>query len=346
MLALAYRGPHRLELEERPLPEPGAGELVVRVDACSICGTDLRIAEGSHHAYGAAEGRVPGHELAGTVVARGSGAGPQVGTRVFVAPNFGCGVCRECRRGDVNLCQAPRALGITEDGGFAEAVRLPQPLVEQGNVIPLTGDPEAATMALAEPLASVVRGSRACRIQSGEAVLIFGAGAIGLLHLALARLAGAGAVVVGEPNPVRHPRAVTAGAASVHGADPEALRHALDAVGATRGADVVIVAAPAASAMAAAVELAAPAARINLFAGLARAASTVALDLNRIHYRELVVTGTSANTNRDCREALELIHAGRVQPAALIDARFPLARALDAFALAGSGRALKVVIEP
>lgn len=330
MQALAYRGAARLALERRPVPEAGAGEVVVHVDAAAICGTDLRIAAGVHRAYTAAEGRVPGHELAATVAEVGDGVERLVrGDRVFVAPNYGCGRCRACLRGDVNLCESPRALGITDDGAFEEYVLLPRPLVEQGNVMRFDNGRDPAAVALAEPLACVLRGSRACRIGEGNLVLIFGAGPIGLLHLALARLAGA-TVVVRDPSEARLAAAVERGAGTEL----------------PRAPDVVIVAAPSPAAQREALELAAPGGRVNFFAGLPRDASRVELDTNLVHYKELVVTGTTANTNADCRDALELVLDGRVDTASLIDARFDLAAAQDAFELAASGRALKVVIEP
>jgi len=336
MRALAYRGPHALELEERPQPHAGEGEVVVRVDACSICGTDLRIAAGTHRAYAEPSGRIPGHEIAATVVERGGAVAVDEGARVFVAPNYGCGRCRACLRGDVNLCETPRAVGITEDGGFAEYVLLPRELVEQGNLLPVRNGADPAAVALAEPLACALRGSRACRIGAGDVVIVFGAGPIGLFHVALARLAGAAEVLVAEPNAERRARALAFGATGA-AADASELHGA---------ADAVVVAAPVAAAQRQALELAGPGGRVNFFAGLPRDRSRVELDTNLVHYKELVVTGTTASTNAECRDALELILDGRVDAASLIDARFDLDAAAEAFDLAGSGRALKVVIEP
>ncbi|MGD0984426.1 MAG: alcohol dehydrogenase catalytic domain-containing protein [Acidimicrobiales bacterium] len=346
MRALAYRGPDSLVLEERPCPRPREGEVLVHVDACSICGTDLRIAAGSHRSYADRSGRVPGHEIAGTVAETGGGVETSVGESVFVAPNYGCGQCRACLRGQVNLCDEPRAVGITEDGGFAEYVLLRRDLVDQGNLLGIGGGADPAAVALAEPLACALRGSRACRIGEGDVVLVYGAGPIGLFHVALARLAGASAVVVCEPNLDRRRRALAWGATSVNDTGFEELRAALGAAGAARGADAVVVAAPVATAQVQALELAAPQGRVNFFAGLARDRSRVGLDSNLIHYKELLVTGTTASTNDECRAALDLIVGGQVDVGSLIDARFDLASARDAFALAGSGRALKVVIEP
>ena len=346
MKALVYRGPGSLLLEERTRPHPGEGEALLKVDASSICGTDLRITAGSHRAYAGNSGRIPGHEIAGTVVETGDGAAASVGESVFVAPNYGCGHCRECHRGQVNLCAEPRAVGITEDGGFAEYVLLRRDLVDQGNLLRFGDGTDPAAVALAEPLACALRGSRACRIGDEDVVVVYGAGPIGLFHVALARLAGASTVVVCEPNVDRRQRALAWGATSVHDANLEELQAALEDAGATRGADAVVVAAPVAAAQGQALELAGPGGRVNFFAGLPRDRSRIELDSNLTHYKELVVTGTTASTNDECRAALHLIVGGLVDVSSLIDARFDLASAGDAFALAGSGRALKVVIEP
>jgi L-iditol 2-dehydrogenase len=263
-----------------------------------------------------------------------------------VAPNYGCGRCRACHRGQVNLCDEPRAVGITEDGGFAEYLLLPRDLVEQGNLFRFSDGADPAAVALAEPLACALRGSRACRIGDGDVVVVFGAGPVGLFHVALARLAGARAVVVCEPNVDRRELAVEWGATSVHDAGLDDLRAALQDAGATRGADAVVVATPVPIAQSQALELAGPQGRVNFFAGLPRGRSNVELDSNLIHYKELVVTGTTASTNDECRAALDLIVDGQVDVSSLVDARFGLASAQAAFELAASGRALKVVIEP
>ena len=339
MRALVYHGPGDMRVEGRPDREPGAGEALLRVEACGICGTDLRIAAGVHRAYPAGTVRVPGHEIAGRLEAVGDGTDLPVGGAAFVAPNVGCGHCRECRAGRVNLCHTPRALGITEDGGFAEFVLLDRSFVAQGNVLVVEDRTDMAALALIEPLACALRGSKACRIVEGDVVVIVGAGPVGLMHLQLARLRNPSTVIVSEPSGRRRAEAERFGAdVAVEPAD------LAEAVG--DGADVIVTAAPAPAAQQQALELAAPGARINFFGGLPRDASRVELDTNLIHYRELVVTGTTANTTEDCREALELVTSGRVDTASLVGDREPLDAARDAFATAQAGERLKVVIEP
>lgn len=346
MQALAYYGPGDLRVEERPDPEPGPGEAILRVDACGICGTDLRIAKGAHRAYADAVGRVPGHEIAGEVVALGRGTrGVAEHDRVFVAPNVGCGRCDACLAGRVNLCRTPSAFGITMDGAFAQYMRVPAPAIEQGNLLSVPSDRDPAQVTLAEPLAAVLRGQRACAVTGDDVVLVCGAGPIGLLHVLAARAAGA-RVLVSEPAGRRREQASSFGAdLAIDPLDAD-LREAVFEATEGRGADVVITATPVAAVVEQSLELAAIGGRVNFFGGLSAGASTVRIDANLVHYRELVVTGTTANDLRDCREALELVLSGAVDTAALVSERFGLDAAHDAFAAAAGGEALKIVIEP
>jgi L-iditol 2-dehydrogenase len=344
MQALVYHGPNDLRVEDRPSPEPGHGEAVLRVSACGICGTDLRIAAGGHRAYPPGTVRIPGHEVAGTILGVGDGIDLKEGQPAFVAPNVGCGRCAQCRAGRVNLCVRPEAVGISMDGGLADQLLLPASLVSQGNVLPVPETADLRAVALAEPLACVLRGSEACDIRAGDLVVIVGAGPVGLMHLLVARLADPSVVIVSQRSEERRSLALEYGADEAVGPDDLAAT-VMDASGG-RGADVVIVAAPAAEAQRQVLEIAAPAGRINFFGGLLRGRSMVELDTNLIHYKELVVTGTTASTTEDCRRALELVLGGSIDTAALISRSYRLADADEALAAAGSGEASKVVIEP
>jgi L-iditol 2-dehydrogenase len=344
MQALVYHGPNDLRVEARPSPEPGHGEAVLRVSACGICGTDLRIAAGAHRAYPPGTVRIPGHEVAGTILTGGDGIDLEEGQSAFIAPNFGCGRCAQCRAGRVNLCVWPEAIGISMDGGLADQLLLPANLVAQGNVLPVPETADLRTVALAEPLACVLRGSEACHIRVGDLVVIVGAGPVGLMHLLVAKLAEPSAVIVSQRSEERRRLALEYGADEAVG--PDDLAETVMDVSEGRGADVVIVAAPAAAAQRQALEIAAPGARINFFGGLPRDRSIVELDTNSIHYKELVVTGTTANTTEDCRRALELVLGGSIDTAALISRSYDLAEADEGLAAAGSGEALKVVVEP
>ncbi|MGD0580301.1 MAG: alcohol dehydrogenase catalytic domain-containing protein, partial [Bryobacteraceae bacterium] len=213
MIAVVYHGPENLRVEQRPTPSAGAGEMVLRVDYASICATDLRILQGAHRKFGPGTVRVPGHEVAGTIAELGSGVGRgyRAGQRVFVAPNVGCGRCRQCKRGQNNLCASYDALGITLDGAFAEFMRVPAAFIEQGNVIPFDQALDGAAVALAEPFACVLHGQQRLRIGSDDVVLILGAGPIGVMHVLAARAAGAKKILVSEQSPERLRTAAAAG---------------------------------------------------------------------------------------------------------------------------------------
>jgi len=347
MLAAVYRGPEDVRLEEVPVPIIGADEVLLKVANAGICGTDLRIWHGAHRMFPPGTVRIPGHELVGDIVELGANVkGLEPGERVFVAPNMGCGHCRQCVSGNNNRCARYEAIGVTIDGAFAEYVRIPAAAILQGNLIPLAAqaDPTAAT--LIEPFACVLRGQDAVAVRPGEVVLVVGAGPIGIMHVMLARLRGAGRVIVSDLLPDRLRWAIRTGADRTVSPLQEELAAVIAEESGGEGADVIIVAAPAAGAQEEALKLSAIGGRINLFGGLPREQSTIRFDSNLVHYKELVVTGTTACSTADCWRAAALVNSGRVDLSHLVSARFPLSEALQALAAAEDRKSLKVVIEP
>ncbi len=347
MLAAVYHGPNDLRVETVPTPTAGPGELVLRIESASICGTDLRILHGHHRMYPEGTVRIPGHEVVGRVAEIGAAvSGLTVGQRVFVAPNMGCGHCPECVSGANNLCEHYDAIGITLDGSFAEYMRVPAQAIRQGNVMSVADGVDPAVAALVEPFACVLRGQNALRIQPGEVVLVIGAGPIGIMHTKLARARGAGRVIVSEMVPDRAAQAGRMGAHRVVNPATENLKEVLAAESGGRGADVVIVAAPVHAAQETAVDVAAIGGRINLFGGLPKDRPHIQLDSNRVHYKELIVTGTTACSTADCRQAADLVNAGVVDLSDLVSQRFALREAVAAFAAAEDRKSLKIVLEP
>lgn len=325
MRAAVYHGPNDLRVEERPLPEIARDEALLRVLACGICGTDHRIVSGGHRYFLPGVARVPGHEIVGEIVAAGDAVAASLPKGlVFIAPNIGCGHCRQCLSGNNNLCAEFQALGITMDGGFAEYVRIPAAAIAQGNVIPLGAgiDPETAT--LIEPLACVIRGQEPLDIARGDTALIVGGGPIGILHLMLARLKGAERIILADRWPERLAMARRMGADSVVNAREQDVGAIVAQETGGRGADVVIVAAPSPEAMTMALDQAALRGRIAWFAGLPKDCGTLAIDANTVHYRELRVTGTTACSTSDCRAAAEFVRSGRLDFAPFISRRMTL----------------------
>ena len=347
MKAVMYYGPQDIRVEGVPKPQPGDRELVIKIHSASVCGTDLRIFHGQHRMYSEGTRRIPGHEVAGTISKFGkSVSGFTVGQKVFVAPNMGCGHCEQCISGNNNLCKDYDALGVTIDGGFAEYMLVPEPAISQGNVIPINEDVDPAVAALLEPFACVLRGQNAVHMVPGEVVLIIGAGPIGVMHTKLAKARGAGMVIVSEPIAFRAEQAKKAGAAYTINPMEQDLQIELMKLTENHGADIIITAAPVHAAQESALDLAAIGGRINFFGGLPKDKPTIRFDSNLVHYKELMITGTTACSTADCWQATRMVNRGLVDLSDLISQRFPIDQARQAFEAAENRTSLKIVIEP
>jgi L-iditol 2-dehydrogenase len=346
MSAATYTQGGTFAVREVPIPEPGAGEVVVRVTAAAICATDLKIIRNGHRKLAAGQRIVLGHEFCGTIAATGAGVeGLAEGLRVGVAPNAGCGVCPACTRGAANYCQAYTAFGINRDGSHAAFVRVPAAFVRQGSVVPLTdavGDRDAA---LIEPISCVVNSIRACRIEPGDTLVLYGTGPMGRLHILLARLSGAGKIIVIDPNESRLPgaRALGADVTATPGTDNGRATVLRETNG--RGADVAVVACPMPDVPRDALTVLAPFGRLVLFAGLAQGVVPLPLDTNAIHYRNLVVTGTTGGNVDDYRRALALVTARRLDPGVIVAAEFTLDELEAAYRTALGGVDGKIVLK-
>ncbi len=347
MLAAVYHGPEDLRVEEVPVPAIGADDVLLRVLRANICGTDLRILHGGHRMYPAGTVRIPGHEVVGEVVAAGERVrGYRVGQRLFVAPNMGQGDSRETISGNNNLDPNFEAIGITMDGAFAQYMRVPAAAIRQGNLMPVAEGVDPAVAALTEPLACVWRGQQKVNVSAGDVVLVMGAGPIGVLHVMLARLRGATQIIVSEPAAGRRMQALALGADQVVDPLNEDLTAVVRAGSNGRGADVIITAAPVKALQEQALDLAAMGGRINFFGGLSKSDSVIQFNSNTVHYKELIVTGTTACSTYDCLRAAEIVNSGRLDLSPLITASFPLTSANTAFAAAADGKNLRVTLIP
>lgn len=347
MLAAVYHGPNDLRVEQVPQPEIGSGEILLRVIAATICGTDIRILKGEHRHYPAGTVRIPGHEVVGDIVEIGDGVqGYGIGQRVFVAPNMGHAFDRNTIAGNNNLDPGFEAIGINLDGAFAEYIRIPARAISQGNLMLLADDIVPAAAALVEPLACVLRGQNAVNVHHGDIVLVMGAGPIGIMHMMLAKLRGAARVILSQTSPRRREIALELGAEQVVDPMRDDLEDVIKQASNGRGADVIVVAAPSKAAQESALSLAAIGGRINFFGGLPKNDPYIRLDANIVHYRELVVTGTTACSTYDCLRALDIVNAGQLDLSPLVTSWFSLKDALAAFQAAGDGMNLRVALEP
>jgi L-iditol 2-dehydrogenase len=347
MQAAVYHGPNDLRIEGRARPVIGPDEALLKVVSAGICGTDLRILHGAHRLYSEGTVRIPGHEVVGDIVEVGVDVkGVEVGQLVFVAPNMGCGQCRQCVSGNNNRCANYSAIGITMDGAFAEFMRIPAAAIRLGNLIALDRSTDPAAAALIEPFACVLRGQNAVNVHLGDVALIIGAGPIGVMHTMLAKLRGATKVIVSEFMDTRLQQALEVGADVAVNPNKDDLGAVVMEETGGEGADVVIVAAPAHAAQENALQLAAIGGRINFFGGLPKDRPSINFDSNLGHYKELYVTGTTACSTGDCRQAAAIVNSGRVDLTPIVSGRFPLRDAVQAFAQAEDRTSLKIVIEP
>ncbi|MCL4247729.1 MAG: alcohol dehydrogenase catalytic domain-containing protein [Anaerolineae bacterium] len=348
MKALVYHGPNDLRLQDHPDPQISDEDVLLKVVSAGICGTDLRIYHGGHRKYPAGTIRIPGHEVVGDVVALGSSVrGISVGQRFVVAPNWGCGHCRQCITGNNNRCANYGALGITEDGAFAEYMRVPAPAIAQGDLIPLSPDVDPAAAAMIEPFACVLRGQEALGgIRPEDLVVVMGAGPIGILHIMFARLQGARRVIVSEMLGARLDQAAEAGADRVVNLERESLAEVVMEESGGQGADAIIVAAPSHKGQEDAIQISAIGGRINFFGGLPKDRPTTVLDSNAIHYKEILVTGTTACSTADCWKAAQIVASGRLDLSQVISEQFPMSQAIEAFDKAEDRSSLKIVLNP
>lgn len=323
MQAAVLVAPRRFEVREVPVPALGADDVLIRIDRCGICGTDIHIFNG-HYAADKLP-LVPGHEFAGTVHRLGERVnGLQVGQRVVADINIGCGHCFFCRRNEVLNCREVSQVGIHRDGGFAEYVAMPARLV-----IPAPEDAAPQLLALVEPVACVVRAARKADVRFGQSVVVLGAGPIGNLHIQMMRLVGAAPIIAVEPSPERAELALKAGADAIV-TDPAAIEGAVRAMTSGRGADIVIESVGLPALYAKAFELIRPGGHVAAF-GIASPQDSVPLPLLDTVLKENSVKGSVAGMGEDMHDALTLLLHGRFRTEAFTAASYPLTSIQEAF---------------
>jgi L-iditol 2-dehydrogenase len=334
-----------LRLEELPIPEAPAGSIRVRVRACAICGTDIRIYRKGD--YRARYPVVPGHEIAGIVDAVAPGVtGVQEGDRVCVAPGHGCGICRMCRAGRPNVCLKPfPSLGYRVNGGFAEYIAVPENIFKLGFVNPIPPALSFAQAALSEIIACCLNAQGNTPVHPGDTVLVMGGGPAGIIHSQLARLKGASKVLLTQRSRARLELAASRFPVDrIIASSEEDLDAIVSEETGGQGADVVFVCAPSAKAQEAAIRLTAPRGRINLFGGLPADDNVIRVDANVVHYKELFLGGASSSLPEGNREALAMLARGALDADKLMTHTFGMDDIVRAFDVAESRIGIKVVV--
>jgi len=332
MKAIVFERDQQLRLRDIPTPRPGAGEVLVRVEAAGICGTDIHILRGE---FPAACPGVLGHEFAGTVADVGAGVSSvAVGDLVAVEPHIYCGICRYCQDGREYLCPTRRAFGVHLPGGFAEYA-----VVRARNAYPVPDGVSAPVAALAEPLGCALHGIERSEIRPGGAVTVFGGGAVGLMLALLARRVGASRVLVVEPNPSRRALATRFG---LNVTTPSESRIVAMEMSGGAGMDVVFDATGVPQAIEQALEITGRGGTLALF-GVAAPDARLSIAPYAVYRDEISIKGMLLNAYTT-RRALALLPQLDLAP--LVTHTFPLSEIAAAFAAVSEQQGVKVQFAP
>ncbi len=302
MKAAIFKGPLDLEVGEYPLSKLGSDDLLIKVEVCGLCGTDFHIFSGQSFSK---PPLIPGHEYAGTIVEKGSKVlGLNVGDHIVVDPNIYCGKCYFCRTGKIQFCSNLKALGVTQNGGFAEYSILPS---SQAYLIPK--DFPFPIASFAEPLSCCVHGIDQASIKHSQTVAIVGAGTIGLLMLQLSQIAGAGKTIVLEPFESKRNLAKRIGADYCFDSkSSDTFKYIYDIT--SGGVDVVIECVGSHDAAEIALTLPKRGGTAIIF-GLSEKVDSVKINLQDFFLRELTIKGSLLNPFTFSR-SVELLVSGKI----------------------------------
>jgi L-iditol 2-dehydrogenase len=345
MKAIVYRGPGEVRLETIDVPPCGDAEIRVRVDACAVCGTDLKTF--LHGNPRIKPPMVMGHEFTGVVETVGPRvAGFAPGERVVMATSVSCGKCYYCAKGWTNLCADLAPMGFSYPGGMAQFVTIPARALENGHVVKVPAGVKAEHAALSEPLSCTVNACENSAVRRGDTVVVVGAGPMGIMNACMAREFGAAKVIVAEVNAARLAMGGPFGFDRLVNPATEDLAAVVK--GETRGvgADVAIVAAPAAAPQEQAAALVRKRGTVCLFASLPAGKSMLSIDSRPVHYGEIRIVGSSDSTPAQVARAVGLIAGGSLPVGRLATHVLDLGEIEKAYRLMQSGESLRVVLVP
>jgi len=341
--AAVYTGPRQIEILDVADPEIGPGDILLKVDAATICGTDLKI-----YLHGKSNVKPPqvlGHEFAGTIAAVGAEVvGYAIGDRVAVDPVIACGTCRYCLRGKPALCPKLTVIAYDYPGAFAPYIALPQRAVQGGALYRIPDGLDARSAAIMEPLACAVNAHERMATGIGDSVLITGAGPLGVMHACLARARGAGTVMVADVLPSRVALAEGFGFDALLDASAPDFADQIRSNTGGEGADVIVVANSAPAAQEQSLHLAAKGARICFFGGLPQSTPMVNLDSNILHYKEQTLFGAFGASRLHNALALEMLASGQIPADKIVTHTLPLDRLVEGIEMVGRGESLKIAI--
>lgn len=348
MKAAVIKNPGHIEVERVEKPSPGPGEVLLKVNACAICGTDQRVLSGEKHV----DVPIVGHEISGVVAETGEGVTEyNPGERYDVQTVIGCNECEMCLQGRQNLCEKGFvAMGYQFNGGFAEYMIMPKVAVDQGCLIPVPDDMPDDVVTLIEPLSCCINGMRPIPLEIANHVVIFGGGIIGCLNGLVAKARGAEKISVMD---ISHDRLELLKGLDlpfdnyINTWEADPVTWVKKQTGG-KGVDVVVIAASVKQLAHVGLELLGRDGHLSLFAGMPKSDPVESIDLNKIHYYELHVHGANSSVRRDYEEATEMLASGKVEGQKLVTHHFNLDDFNKAVEIqrTPAAKSLKIIINP
>lgn len=341
MKAVFVKGRDMVSVDEVNGPEMvNAGDVIVRMRACGLCGSDLEKVYGE---YGMSSGRL-GHEPAGEVIEVGENVkGFAPGDRVFIHHHVACYSCHYCLHGDQTMCPAYQTSNINPCG-LAEQFLVPEWNVSRGGLVKLPDEISFEAASLVEPLACCIRAINKCGLQKGDDVAVFGAGPAGLMHVILAKAFGAGRIFVIDINDFRLNFAGKYGTETFNAElDNDISKRIVSETG-SRGVDLCIVATGSAKALLQSFDLTRRGGKVMLF-GVPPRGSQLSVDMSRIYSNEHSVIPSYAASEVETNQALKLLSAGRIDVSSIITHRFDIGDAVNAVKCAHEAKdTMKVIV--
>jgi L-iditol 2-dehydrogenase len=346
MKAAVLKSIGQIEIQDVENPKCTSQSVVIKVESSALCGSDIRAIRAGRTQLHLPQ--ILGHEVVGTVIEIGDDVhGIKKGDRVTVVPSIPCTQCRICRRGlSPDLCPDHISIGFAYPGGFSEYMLIPPEATRAHALLQLPEALDFDTAVLAEPLGCVLHGQDQVHVLKGDRVVVIGAGPIGCMHAMVAKHMGAKQVILLQRSPKRLQEAKSLNVADAYISvlDPDVIDNVRE-ITSGEFADVVIVAASSKEAQLMAFDIVGIAGRINFFGGLRVPEPFINIPSNRVHYEELVITGSAGTGAKEMKRALDVLVKNQDQMNSLVTRKYSLDKINEAIKAAENGNELKILVK-
>jgi len=343
---IVWNSPENISLNTSKIPELGSEEVLLKVESCAICGSDLRIFK--HGNPRVDSGQIIGHEISGIIEKTGSNVTKfKAGDRVAVGADVPCGECIYCQTNRANCCDINYAIGHQFEGGFSQHMVLNSLTLNFGPVNKIADHVDYNVGALAEPLACCINGFEIAMVRNKSNIVIFGAGPIGLMLAMLAQNSEAKNIIMIDPqdNRLATAKKIIPGLHTINPESEDSVKRVKEITDGF-GGDFIFTACPSIKAHELSIEMVAKRGVINLFGGLPKDAPKLSFYSNLIHYKEAYITGSHGSTPKQHAKAVELINSGKIDLSILVTHEYKIDNIKEAYAMAASGDGIKVIIKP